>query len=134
MKAAAAVAAMSTQYPAPLRTKSTISRLVGSSSTTRILESGIGDAPRSAASAAICRTVYAPLRARMRMKMPGRMGESDPALPYEKMTLQYDECTRAEENKSIEVKEYLREIKNMDAAECSTPSLTPRVRMRAMPA
>ena len=68
------------------------------------------------------------------MKMPGRMGESDPALPYEKMTLQYDECTRAEENKSIEVKEYLREIKNMDAAECSTPSLTPRVRMRAMPA
>jgi hypothetical protein len=46
------------------------------------------------------------------MKMPGQMGESDPALPYEKMTLQYDECTRVEENKSIEVKEYLRKIKN----------------------
>ena len=48
----------------------------------------------------------------MRMKMPGQMGESDPALPYEKMTLQYDECTGVEENKSIEVKEYLRKIKN----------------------
>jgi hypothetical protein len=70
----------------------------------------------------------------MRMKRPGQMGESDPALPYEKMTLQYDECTRVEENKSIEVKEYLREIKNMDAAECRAPSLTPSVRMRAMPA
>jgi hypothetical protein len=34
----------------------------------------------------------------MSMKMPGQMGESDPALPYEKMTLQYDECTRVEEN------------------------------------
>jgi hypothetical protein len=62
----------------------------------------------------------------MRMKMPGQMGESDPALPYEKMTLQYDECTRVEENGPSKLRNILREIKNMDAAECRAPSLTPR--------